>query len=267
MKKIEILSLPQVQFAHIHRADNFSNSFSANNDFIEVCYIKQGNLTLSHKQKVYNAYEGDIVCIVPTSEITVSSDCFHCHHVVRMNVLWEQLDETNALSLPILTKASHATEEITKNIDKFIYEPYLFENSFAKAATVLLNILYKINSIHINEKKDTHPSYSLLSMRAKKYIHKNIYKHISQTEVANFLGITPQYLCNIFKKAEGISLIKYINTTKLQKIQAIMQIENLKLHEAAQIFGYSDANYVSNLYKKTFGRNITSKPNLSDESK
>ena len=46
-----------------------------------------------------------------------------------------------------------------------------------------------------------------------------------------------------------------------------MEKENLKLYEASQLFGYSDANYVSFLYKKMFGRNITDKPNFMKEIK
>ncbi|MBQ6708461.1 MAG: helix-turn-helix domain-containing protein, partial [Clostridia bacterium] len=72
--------------------------------------------------------------------------------------------------------------------------------------------------------------------------------------------------CTIFKQAEGISLIKYVNMAKLRQIKTLMEKENLKLYEASQLFGFSDANYVSHLYKKTFGRSITSKPDLSNIS-
>ena len=43
-----------------------------------------------------------------------------------------------------------------------------------------------------------------------------------------------------------------------------MEKENRKLYEAAQLMGYSDAAYVSHLYKKTFGRSITNKPSPSN---
>jgi YesN/AraC family two-component response regulator len=36
-----------------------------------------------------------------------------------------------------------------------------------------------------------------------------------------------------------------------------MERENLRLYEAATRYGYTDANYVSRLYKRYFGKNIT----------
>ena len=80
---------------------------------------------------------------------------------------------------------------------------------------------------------------------------------ILQKEVAAHLLITPEYLCNIFKKATGESLIKFINSVKLTKIRALILHENLKLNQAAILYGYSDPNYVSKLYKKYYGHNIT----------
>jgi len=40
-------------------------------------------------------------------------------------------------------------------------------------------------------------------------------------------------------------------------MQMLMQKENLKLREAVMLYGYNDPNYVSALYKKLFGHNIT----------
>ena len=77
--------------------------------------------------------------------------------------------------------------------------------------------------------------------------------------MAEYLKITPAYLCRIFKKVHGSSLMKYVNKTKLEGIRNLMASENIHLYEAAQLFGYQDANYVSSLYKKLFGYNITEK--------
>ena len=56
--------------------------------------------------------------------------------------------------------------------------------------------------------------------------------------------------------------MRYVNKTKLESIKKLMDNENVRLYEAATIFGYKNANYVSFLYKKIFGRNITDKPSM-----
>ena len=54
-----------------------------------------------------------------------------------------------------------------------------------------------------------------------------------------------------------ISLIKYVNTLKLKGVYALMKKEGFRLYEASAAYGYSDPNYVSTLYKRMFGQNIT----------
>ena len=262
MKKTEILSLPKILFAHSFSANEYSNNnFPQRSDVIEVTYIQEGYLSIVKDNEIFRAQTGDILCLLHDSPMAVTCKDFHCHHTVRAAVLWETTNASNALHLPLITKACQETEEISEIIDKFVYSSYLYDNSYAKAATEFMNILCKINSIYIKNNESASSQTNILSIRAKKYIEKNIYKPITQAEVARYLGVTPQYLCNIFKKSEGISIIKYINSTKLKKLHYMIENENIMLYEAAQLFGYSDANYVSYLYKKMFGRNITSKAN------
>lgn len=259
MKTVDISSLPKIRFAHLHSADNYLISFEPRSRDIEVSYIAEGEVTIQKNNQSVTASKGDILCHIYDSTTTIKSDVFHCHHTVYANIDWKDTESPNGFYLPLLTKASSDTEEITKMIDMFIYKPYLYENAYAKSATVFMNILYQIDALNRNKEEFRQPEGHLLVTRAKKYIYKNIHNPITQSEVAEYLNITPQYLCNIFKKAEGISLIKYVNTAKLKNIQSLIEKENIKLYEAARLFGFSDANYVSYLYKKTFGRSITSK--------
>ena len=84
---------------------------------------------------------------------------------------------------------------------------------------------------------------------------------ITQKSVAQYLSITPEYLCSVFKKVEGISFQKYVNYEKLEAIKNLIEKEQAHLYEAATLFGYSDPNYVSRLFKKYYGYNITDKQN------
>jgi AraC-like DNA-binding protein len=97
----------------------------------------------------------------------------------------------------------------------------------------------------------------LYASRAKRYIYGHLNLPIQQRDVAAHLGITPEYLCAVFKKSEGISVMRFINTVKLSRIRSLMEKEGLTLAQAAQRYGYADPNYVSRLYKQYFHINIT----------
>ena len=49
----------------------------------------------------------------------------------------------------------------------------------------------------------------------------------------------------------------YINRMKLDKIRLLMKNEHMNLNRAAALYGYTDPNYVSRIYKKYYGKNIT----------
>ena len=51
--------------------------------------------------------------------------------------------------------------------------------------------------------------------------------------------------------------MSYINHIKLEGVRSIMEKEHIPLNQAAEIYGFSDPNYVSRLYKKYFHANIT----------
>lgn len=257
MKTIEIGRMPRITFAHAHEAPHYEASFSASHQSIEVAYIAKGALALTQAGERAVAMEGDVICLTHDVETTVSTEQFHAHHTVHAVLEWELLDHAGGLLLPLLTPASRGTEEIIKRIDACVYRPYLYTGSLAKSAGCFLDILCKIDACNRKSEAFRQPEASLWAERAKKYIHHHLSRPITQGEVAAHLGVSPGYLCHVFKRAEGVSLIKYVNTVKLQHIHRLISQGGVRLYEAAAAYGYADPNYVSYLYKKTFGYDIT----------
>ena len=122
---------------------------------------------------------------------------------------------------------------------------------------LILNLLGQIDTLARKPNLKDNYSYKYYADKAKSFISENIRRSITQKEIANHLNVTPQYLCNLFKSATGESIIKYVNKLKLKQIRILIDRENVKLNKATALYGYSDPNYVSRLYKKYFGKNIT----------
>lgn len=261
MNYIELYSLPKIQFAHAHSCDTYCNEFYPQANYLEIAYVTEGEIAIEIDNKQYVAEKNDVICLFQNQKTLVTSAQPHSHHTVAANVEWDYIDiPTDGLFLPIITSHFLDTDRICKHIDDFIYGYNAYEKSLSKNAYKFLKILTEID--HCNRSTNNYHLHSewLYAERAKKYIQNNIHNPITQQEVARVLGITPAYLCVIFKKIQGITLIQYINKIKLEAIKQIMEKEHLKLYEASALFGYSDPNYVSRLYKKLFNHNISSKP-------
>ena len=264
MQYMDITRLPEICFAHAYSASNYSNTFNENRETVEVTFVAEGELTLRKGGSEWHAGPGDILCLIHDEDCEIFSLEYHAHRTVCARVDWVETESENGLVLPAVTPAGEGTEAVCRLIDDLIWSPYRHEGTAVRGGAAFLEILSRIDAIG-REKSRRMPEGELLVRRAKRYIYRNLDRPITQREIAEHLGITPQYLCNIFRQAEGKSLIRYVNTAKLKGVEALMEKEHIRLYEAARRFGYQDANYVSGLYKKIFGRNITDRPSRNGE--
>lgn len=94
---------------------------------------------------------------------------------------------------------------------------------------------------------------SQLSERAAKYIADHFTEAITQTDVAEALGITPAYLSSIFHEEKGESYTKFL--TRLRMTQAALLLRSnpdLTVQAIAEMTGYvSDKHFIS-VFKKFF---------------
>ena len=130
---------------------------------------------------------------------------------------------------------------------------------FIATSAVFFFILNEINNIckKIVERNERNFGYEKKTKKAKIYILNNITKQVTVSDIAAELGISPGFLSRVFKSATNQTLIEYTNYAKLYKIKELNATKGITIKEAAYQLGFSDPNYVSRLYKKYFGKNIT----------
>ena len=258
MNCIEILDIPSFNFAHSFDSDRYQNSFVQNKNTIEITYICEGEISVETKTNKFIAGAGDVICNIHSSPVKIYSDKYHLHRTVSLNVRWDfPSHEHGGMYTDILIKSSPESQKIIKIINEFVFSSYKYENSPTFCAHLFFDMLSEIDEYCRNNADFPTSEYSLISEKTKKYVQNNITRKITQKEIASYLGITPGYLCVAFKKTEGIPVMRYINLLKLKNIRILMEKENIRLYEAASIYGYSDANYVSYLYKKLYGHSIS----------
>jgi len=257
MQTIELLDLPTIRFAHCYEAPRYQNHFAPCANVFEITYIFDGTLTYQCKEETVVVGTGDLICFPRDEESAVWADGYHCHHTFAFTARWERREDAQGLYLPHVIRHCTETEEVARMIDEIIFSGRMYDRSVTKNASCVLNILCKIDAIARRTDAIADPERSLIAEKAKKYIHAHITGPITQNEVAEHLGVSSGYLCSVFKKSEGMSLIKYVNTIKLKGVYAMMKKEGFKLYEASAAYGYTDPNYVSALYKRMFGQNIT----------
>jgi len=258
MRYVDVTSLPQITFAHIYRAEAYRNAFAPMSNTAELTYIAEGEVQCEENGQVFTARKGDVLCFLRDRPSRVWTDAPHCHHTVGVKMEWRESGEgANLLQLPLVLSAGAAAAPLCGIIDRIIQHLEDFQVSRAKGGMTILELLCGIDKCAGNSEKAGFSGDAVYAERAKRYILQRLHEPITQREVAAHLGITPGYLCSVFRKAEGMTLMHYLNRTKLTRMKALIENEHIRLSTAAAIYGYSDPNYVSRLYKSLFGRNVT----------
>ena len=265
MDNIEITSLPSILFSHIYQAENYRNSFPVRENFLEIFYIAEGMIELEVGKEKHFVKKGDVVCLFHNEKTSIFANAFHSHHTVGISAEWKFSSDDQELLLPVVTPEKNNTSSICLLIDDFVHNQLAYKASKTLGATKALELLCEIDKCNRKAQNKGHPGELRYTEKAKDYIHKNIHTSLTQEAIAQHLGISPEYLCSVFRKTEGTTIMRYINKLKLENIKALMDNANMHLYEVAAMYGYNDPNYVSRLYKQLFGYSISHKPKVHFE--
>lgn len=89
------------------------------------------------------------------------------------------------------------------------------------------------------------------------YIARHYMENIRLGELADSIGLSPQYLSNLFHSETGRTISEYIAIQKLNAAQSMLKYTDKKVNEIADALGFEDAHYFSKFFKKHM--NITPK--------
>lgn len=257
MDYFNIRSLPEVHFAHSYDADSYSNLMRKQDRTMEISYIKEGELHVTRDGEEMVAHTGDILCTLYRSETKIDTSRYHCHHTVCASadfIYYDAPTEESLFLSTVISSPNHGKFE--EFIDQLIYAKKIWPERRLKCSGLFLQLLDELSEECRRNMNGGNGGFSYIG-KAKKYIYNNINRPVTQKEVAASLGITPEYLCAIFKKYTGESMIRFINNRKLENICTLMKNENVPLYRAAEMYGFTDPNYVSRLYRRYHGVSIT----------
>lgn len=258
MDYIKLHSIPKIAFAHTFSHENYHNILGRRKSSIEVTYLSEGTLNLLQGDVQFIAHTGDFICNLYQKDMEISTEDFHSHRTVISEVDFDISTEPSPEAIPLLT-IIHFQESLKykKYIDEIIRTTAISPERNLECAGLFLQLLDIISAESFKSAQDNPDSYNPYVKKAKRYIYENLSRMIRQEEIADFLKITPEYLCSVFKKETGETIMHYINSMKLNSIYSLIERENISLSRAAEIYGYSDPSYVSRLYKKYFGASIS----------
>ena len=85
------------------------------------------------------------------------------------------------------------------------------------------------------------------------YIDQNYAMDLSLDQLAARFYLSPNYLCRLFKQETGVTLLKYINDTRMKKARELLRTTQMKIGQVAAAVGYRSASYFTQSFRSAYG--------------
>ena len=85
------------------------------------------------------------------------------------------------------------------------------------------------------------------------WIDANHREHITLERLAQQSGLTPNYICRIFKEYTAKTPIEYVNAVRIENVCRDIALGGKNITEAAMDNGFNDISYFCKVFKKQKG--------------
>lgn len=111
-------------------------------------------------------------------------------------------------------------------------------------ASYIFEIEENLNNINID---------SELIVKVKDYISKNYMKDILVDDIAGYVFLNSSYLCTVFKREVGTTIVNYITNYRLNKAMEFLERKDIKIADIAKKVGYNNISYFNSIFRQKIG--------------
>lgn len=89
-------------------------------------------------------------------------------------------------------------------------------------------------------------------LEVKQILNDFFSEDLSIKEISEYVYLSPQYLCNLYKKESGKTINDDLTDIRLEEAKKLLEDKSYKIYEVSKMVGYNDSSYFSRLFKKKF---------------
>jgi AraC-like DNA-binding protein len=244
--------IPKVVRISINQGPNVCGAF-IDSEWV-FHYVVEGRWVFELESRCYDISPGDMVLIPPW-----------LLHVVRpvggdKQVQWVvHFDLLNGPvpfgSFPYVVSSSAGDRRKIRLLFQMLNETTKRGNdTFHGSITAALIGVYKscIDSVKAARPR-VMPNWGALEQAIRHIQDHYRKKGLQLSEVSRSAGLTPHYLCRVFKQCFGVSAMHYLTTYRIQKAEGLLLNTALNCSEIAEAVGFESVHTLSKVFRKIKG--------------
>lgn len=278
--QLENLSFDRIAFAHsltvadyrcelVNRGYGIYGETPKYGGVLEIGFVEQNPVILNGEFGEFRIPENSIFVIPPNTGFSVRTETNGVHRhtcaefLVRCHCARVEEcppPEGNTITLPlIIAPVKESTETFDLIRATVCAQNARLNRSYFEECADFMRLLSHLAQL-VQESRGTElssPGNRRYCDRVKLFVSEHIGRRITVSEVAEAVGISKNYLTNIFSISEGMSLTEYINRRKLAYMLELVRRYGYTLAQAGEHVGYRDVNYISRIFKRYYGMTVT----------
>lgn len=136
------------------------------------------------------------------------------------------------------------------DINRLTYSDY--QHNALKISSIIYRIIADFRESI--DKKHESRSHATCLDRTLSYFKEQYQNNITIDELSQISGISPQYLCRIFKKKMGIRPFEYLKQFRINRAKSLMLENPYKLIEEISVMvGFNNPSYFGSIFKELEG--------------
>ena len=241
-------------------------------DFVEVVYVAKGKAVQTVDGNDYPVSRGDLIIINYNQthsyrveeEITVYNlfldssffENINKEHRSMMDImlLGAVKEFGNRFMLKSFVHFSGDEAKETENIFKAIHNEQVLKKEGCSAVKEMYAAILMVNVFRkMTEQIDITDAVNISIEEITRYVEQNCTERLSLKELADRCFYNPSYFSRAFKKQNGITLIDFIHTHRIEKACGLLTSTDLSVEEIAEKTGYADKSSFYTHFKKIKG--------------
>lgn len=249
MKTLIAQTTPSIYIGYENRKKPLHIPSFASHNFYEIDILISRKRNIFIGNKLFSAETGDVTLIKPN----VPHRSFGtAHKGIFMEISPEYFEhkfnaEQRARILDCFNKyiVSLPISEIERIWSE---EPHRLKNEDDKKRYFLdfMELLTKYLREHYEDKLILNNDLSMIG----NYIQNNYLAIQSLDEIAEHFKISKSYLCRVFKKHTGITVITYLNSLKIQEASRLLIETDKTVEEICGLCGFKNRIYFTRTFKR-----------------
>lgn len=107
--------------------------------------------------------------------------------------------------------------------------------------------------LRLNPEREEEPAHRYEIQASIKILHEKFHTNLSLESVANEVGLSPNYLGNLFYQQTGMRFRDYLTQIRMERARELLLYSPLKVYEVSQQVGIQNPQYFGILFQKFYG--------------